>query len=146
MGGKQISVGVGAVVFRAAAVLVIRRGKAPFEGRWSIPGGGLVHGERLEDGVRREVFEETGLEIEIGGLVGVFEAIPGAHPDPTFDRHVVMIDYWATSGVGAPVAGDDAAAAEFVELDEAIRRVSWDETRRAIEAAAKLRDIAFRRP
>jgi len=143
---KQIAVGVGAVVFRGADILVIRRGKPPFEGRWSIPGGILHHGERLEVAVRREVREETGLEIAIGGLVGVFEAIPGSHPDPTFDRHVVMIDYWATSEVGAPVADDDAAAAEFVNLADALRRVSWDETRRAIEAAAKLRDIAFGRP
>jgi 8-oxo-dGTP diphosphatase len=146
MSGKEVAIGVGAVVFRGAAVLVIRRGKPPFEGRWSIPGGGLLHGERLEDAVRREVFEETGLEIALGGLIGVFEAIPGAHPDPALDRHVVMIDYWATSDAGAPVAGDDAAAAEFVDLSEAIRRVSWNETKRAIEAAAKLRDIASGRP
>lgn len=146
MSDPQIRVGVGAVVFKGARVLVIKRGKPPFEGRWSIPGGGLHHGERLEDAVRREVREETALEIRLRGLIGVFEALPGGHPDPTFDRHVVMIDYWAEWVSGEPRAGDDAAAAEFVSREEALRRVAWDETRRAIDEAGKLRDMVKQRP
>lgn len=146
MSDRQIRVGVGAVVFRGADVLVIKRGKPPFLGRWSIPGGGLEHGERLLDAVRREVREETALDVRIGGLIGVFEAMPGLHPDPSFDRHVVMIDYWAEWLSGEPVAGDDAAAAEFVSIGEALARVAWDETRRAIEEAAKLRDMVKEAP
>ena len=144
MGEPQIAVGVGAVVFKGRDVLLIRRAKPPFMGRWSIPGGGLRHGERLEAAALREVMEETGVSIEIGGLLGVFEAVPGA--DPEIDRHVVMVDYWAEWRAGEPVAGDDAAAAEFVSLEEALRRVSWDETRVAIAKAAKLRNIAAETP
>lgn len=144
MGEPQIAVGVGAVVFKGREVLLIRRAKPPFMGRWSIPGGGLRHGERLEGAALREVMEETGVSIEIGGLLGVFEAVPGA--DPEIDRHVVMVDYWAEWRAGEPVAGDDAAAAEFVSLEEAMRRVSWDETRVAIAKAAKLRNIAPETP
>ena len=144
MSEPQIAVAVGAVVFKGREVLVIRRAKPPFMGRWSIPGGGLHHGERLEDAARREVREETGVAIRVGGLIGVFEAVPGA--DPEIDRHVVMIDYWAEWEAGEPVAGDDAAAAEFVPLDDALSRVSWDETRAAIARAAKLRNIAAQAP
>ncbi len=140
MSEQQIRVGVGAVVFRGENVLVIKRGKPPFLGRWSIPGGGLHHGERLEDAVRREVMEETGVEIRIGGLIGVFEVVPDDRQDPDFSRHVVMVDYWAEWLSGEPVPGDDAAAAEFTPLEEALARVSWDETRRAIADAMKLRN------
>jgi 8-oxo-dGTP diphosphatase len=146
MGERPISIGVGAVVFRGPEALVIKRGKPPFLGRWSIPGGGLHHGERLEDAVRREVLEETGVAIRFGGLIGVFEALPGLHPDRSFDRHVVMVDYWAEWAAGEPVAGDDASAAEFAPIDEALRRVSWDETRRAIAGAVKLRNTVKERP
>lgn len=145
MGEQQISVGVGAVVFRGSEVLLIKRGKPPFMGRWSIPGGGLHHGERLEDAAVREVMEETGVSIRLGGLIGVFEAIP-AGADPDFTRHVVMVDYWAEWEAGEPAAGDDAAAAEFAAFDEALSRVSWDETRAAIARAEKLRNIAVQTP
>lgn len=144
MTDQQVRVGVGAVVFREGMVLVIKRGKPPFDGRWSIPGGGLHYGERLEDAVRREVREETGIDIRIGGLIGVFEAVPGAHPE--IERHVVMADYWAEWVDGEPIAGDDAAAAEFVTPDEARARVNWDETRRAIAGALKLRNTVTDRP
>lgn len=136
---QSIRVGVGAVVFRGDHVLLIKRGKPPFEGRWSIPGGGIRYGERLEDAARREVREETGLDVRIGGLIGVFEVMPTV-ADPEFSRHVVLIDYWAEWQLGEPTPGDDAAAAEFVLLDEALARVSWDETRRAIAEALKLRN------
>lgn len=144
MDERQIRIGVGAVVFRGPEALVIRRGKPPFLGRWSIPGGGLRYGERLEDAARREVMEETGVSIRIGGLVGVFEAVPDGDAD--FNRHVVMIDYWAEWEAGDPVAGDDAAAAEFAPVEEALARVSWDETRRAIAEALKLRNTVTDRP
>lgn len=137
----RVSVGVGAVVFRDGEVLLVRRGRAPFLGRWSIPGGGLCFGERLEDAVRREVREETAVEIEILEVLGVFEALPG-DADPDFPAHVVLIDYLALWRSGAPVAGDDAAEAAFFPLAEALARVAWDETRRAIALAAGRRGRA----
>ncbi len=140
MNEQPISIGVGAVVFRGDEILVIKRGKPPFLDRWSIPGGGLRHGERLEEAARREVKEETSLDIRIGGLIGVFEALPGDHAEEGLLRHTILIDYWAEWTRGAPVAGDDASEAEFVAAEEAFDRVQWDETRRAIEAAIKLRN------
>ena len=133
---ETVRIGVGAVVFKDDQVLLVKRGKPPFKGCWSIPGGGLEFGERLEDAVRREVREETGLDIEIGGLIGVFEAMPDDVGQLT---HTVMIDYAAEWVAGEPVADDDAADAAFFPFDEARRRLSWDETRRAVAMAIELR-------
>ncbi len=133
---ETIRIGVGAVVFRDEEVLLVKRGKPPFKGEWSIPGGGLEFGERLEDAVRREVREETGIEITVSGLVGVFEALPHEIGQLT---HTVMVDYFAEWVSGEPVADDDAAEAAFVSFDEARRRLAWDETRRAVAMAIDAR-------
>lgn len=135
---ENISIGVGAVVFRNEEVLVIKRGKAPLEGHWSIPGGGLEHGETVKDAVRREVREETGLEVALIALLDVFDALP-QETDGVFSRHTVIIDYVAEWVSGEPVAGDDAAEAEFVSVDEAISRLSWDVTRQAVRRAMEIR-------
>ncbi|MEO1253155.1 MAG: NUDIX hydrolase [Pseudomonadota bacterium] len=133
---ETIAVGVGAVVFRKNEVLLVKRGKAPLLGQWSIPGGGLHHGERLEDAVAREVREETTIEIRVIGLINVFEALPYS---ASGERHYLMIDYAAEWVAGEPVAGDDAAEAEFVSIDEAKTRLEWDETRKALEMALAMR-------
>jgi 8-oxo-dGTP diphosphatase len=146
MADQSIRISVGAVVFRDDSVLLIKRGRPPMIGSWSIPGGGVCNGEALLDAVRREVMEETGVSIRIGGLLGVFEALPGLYPDPSLTRHVVMVDYWAEWVAGEPAPGDDAADARFIALEEALERVGWDETRRAIAEAAKLRNTVTRSP
>lgn len=142
---ESITVGVGAVVFRGDDVLVIKRGKPPFEGHWSIPGGGVDHGESLRDAVHREVREETGLEIEIISLIDVFEAMPGDVAGE-FHRHTILIDYVAEWVSGEPAAGDDAAEAEFVPLETAVSRLSWDLTRQAVRRAAAIRANAGKWP
>lgn len=139
-----ISIGVGAVVFRGDEVLLVKRGKAPFKGKWSIPGGGLNHGERIEDAVHREVREETGLTIRLVGLIGVFEALPDEVAEAPYS-HIVLIDYAAEWVQGEPVAGDDAAEALFVPVEEALVRVSWDKTRQAVARALEIRRAAAKR-
>ncbi|MFN0022350.1 MAG: NUDIX hydrolase [Parvularculaceae bacterium] len=143
---RGIRIGVGAVVFRGRDILLIKRGRAPFIGQWSIPGGGLEEGERLEDAARREVREETGVAIALTGLIGVYEALPTLHDGEGFLQHTLMIDYAAEWVSGEPAAGDDAALAEFVPLREALARVSWDLTRTAIADAVKLRNIVTQSP
>jgi len=136
---KTISIGVGAVVFRGDKVLLIKRGKPPFMGQWSIPGGGLEFRETVKDAVQREVREETSVEIELIALLDVFDAIPeGAPQEDLF--HMVLIDYVALWKSGEPVAGDDATEAEFVRIDEALARLSWDVTHQAIRRAVEIRD------
>ena len=141
---ESIVIGVGAVVFRGDDVLVVKRGRPPFEGQWSIPGGRLEHGERVVDAVRREVREETGLEIEIIGLLDVFDALPvqTGNVGDGFSSHTVIIDYAAEWVSGEPVAGDDAAAAEFVSYETALSRFSWDTTRKALAQAREIRKKA----
>ena len=137
-----ILIGVGAVVFRGDEVLLIRRVKAPFKGYWSIPGGKLNHGEALRAAVRREVREETGVEIDILGLIDVFEALPGEIDRHEPGEHMLLIDFIGEWRGGEPVAGDDAAEAEFVPVDEAIRRLSWEKTRTALARALEIRRAA----
>ena len=142
---ETIAIGVGAVVFRDNDVLLIQRGKPPFLGAWSIPGGGLEHGEKVIDAVHREVREETDVEIDIIGILDVFDALP-RQTDGAFSRHTVIIDYVATWRSGEPVAGDDAAAAIFAPINEAHDLLSWDVTRQALDRAVGIRNSALLRP
>ncbi|GAB4525365.1 MAG: NUDIX hydrolase [Amphiplicatus sp.] len=136
---SAVLVGVGAVVFRGEKVLLIRRAKAPFAGAWSIPGGGLNYGETLHEAVRREVREETGVEIRILDLIDVFEALPQKDGEPAARRHMLLVDFVAEWTAGEPTAGDDADAAQFVPVAEALKRLSWDKTREAVARAIAIR-------
>lgn len=135
----RIFIGVGAVVFRDGQVLLVRRGKPPFKGAWSIPGGALDYGERLEHCALREVREETGVEARLIGLIGVFEAMPAEHGEDGPPTHTLLIDYAAEWVSGEPVAGDDASEASFFPVPEAHALLSWDLTRQALAAAIDLR-------
>ncbi|MEM9810730.1 MAG: NUDIX hydrolase [Pseudomonadota bacterium] len=124
---------VGAVVLKGSEVLLIQRGRAPFKGHWSIPGGKVEYGESLSDAVIREVAEETGIVIEPVGLIDAFEALPSKETD----RHHVMVDYAARYVRGEVCAADDAMDACFLPIPEALARVAWDDTRRAVQGALK---------
>lgn len=96
---------------------MIRRGAEPLQGQWSLPGGGLETGERLEDGLRREVREETGLEVNILSLAGVYDRImPDASGRTRF--HYVLIDYVCSVAGGTLRAGGDAAEVRWIEENE----------------------------
>jgi len=116
---------VGVVCFRGDEVLLIRRGRPPRAGQWSLPGGRIEPGERAVDAALRELREETGVEADILGLI---EVVDGLFPD----HHYVLIDYAARWVSGEPIAGDDAAEAAFVPMQEAVARVDWSETRRIL--------------
>jgi len=84
-------VGVGGVVIRGGSVLLIRRGREPLKGQWSIPGGLLELGEELAAGVRRELKEETGLEVEPLDTLAVFDRI--FREGSRVRYHYVIVDY-----------------------------------------------------
>lgn len=99
-------VGVGGVVIADGRALLIRRGHPPLEGEWSIPGGTLEVGEALLDAVRRELAEETGLEVRVGELIEAFERIfPGSGGKPKY--HFVILDYLCEAVSGEARAGSD---------------------------------------
>jgi ADP-ribose pyrophosphatase YjhB (NUDIX family) len=106
-------VGVGAIILEGDRVLMAQRGKQPLQGWWSLPGGLLEIGEALADGLRREVREETGLEVRPLGVLEVFERIMrDAAGVPEY--HYVLIDYICHAAGGTLRAGDDVCAVEWV--------------------------------
>ena len=124
---------VGVVCLKGDEVLLIRRGTAPRIGQWSLPGGRIEPGERAVDAALRELREETGVSARILGLIDVVDGIFAEE-----GRHYVLIDYAAEWIEGTPVAGDDAAEATFMSIDEALEAVAWAETRRIIAAGARM--------
>ena len=110
-------VGVGGVVTRDGRALIVRRGHEPRKGEWSLPGGLVELGERLIDAVRREISEETGLDVEVGPMVETFDRV---HRDPEgrVRFHFVIVDYLCVARRGAAVAGSDAEAVAWVTSEE----------------------------
>jgi 8-oxo-dGTP diphosphatase len=123
---------VGVVCLRGDSVLLVKRGRPPLEGAWSLPGGKMEWGESLADAALRELREETGIQAELLGLVDVVDGVFGA------DTHYVLIDYAARWQSGEPRAGDDASAAAFHPIDGLETLGLWSETLRIIRAAASL--------
>lgn len=131
-------IGVAGVVWRADQVLLIRRGKAPRANEWSLPGGRQELGETVAEAARREVWEETGLEVEVGELVAVVDLIErDAAGQVLF--HYTLIDLLAEWRGGEARPGDDAADVAWVTLDELPRYTLWSETERIIRLAAERR-------
>jgi 8-oxo-dGTP diphosphatase len=111
MSDKKPRVAVGAIVLHEGALLMVKRGKEPGKGLWTVPGGSLELGEYIKDAVAREVFEETGLHVRSEELLGIFEVV-GEH-------HYVILDHLATlTEPGDPTAGDDVEEATWMPLDE----------------------------
>ena len=110
-------VGVGAVIVEADRVLLIRRGTAPLLGEWSLPGGVLECGETLRDGAVREAREETGLAVEPGEMLGVYERVI-RDEEGRVRYHYVLIDFLCRPVEGDLKAGSDAADVRWFTRDE----------------------------
>jgi ADP-ribose pyrophosphatase YjhB (NUDIX family) len=128
------TVAVGAFVLDRERVLLIRRGRPPGEGLWSVPGGRLEPGETLAQAVAREVREETGLVVEVGPLACVVERMGDGY-------HFVILDYLARVIGGELAAATDAAAARFVDDAEL---ATLPTTEGLVDALTRAR--AIRRP
>ena len=112
----QPVVGVGAIILREGKILLEQRGNEPARGQWTIPGGVVEVGESLEDAVRRETKEETGLGVESASLIDVVDQV---HRDKEgkIEYHYVIIDYVAKV-TGEPKAASDAEALKWVPMSE----------------------------
>ena len=137
--------GVGVVVLGAKGVLLVKRAQPPRQGQWSLPGGAQKLGETVFEAARRETLEETGLEIEVLGLIDVVDSIaPGEGGEIRY--HYTLIDVLAVAadvGTGAPspvpVAGSDAENVAWVPLKEIPGLKLWSETERIINLAVEMK-------
>jgi 8-oxo-dGTP diphosphatase len=108
---------VGALIFDGDRVLLIQRGKEPLKGWWSLPGGAVETGERVEAALQREVLEETGLEVRIIRFGELFERIMPDSEGNT-EYHYVLLDYICEVTGGNMRAGDDSAAVRWFTPEE----------------------------
>jgi mutator protein MutT len=109
--------GVGALIFEKGRILLAERGKDPLKGWWSLPGGIVETGEKLADAMRREVREETGLEVEVVSMFEIFERVI---PDDAgrAEYHYVLIDYLCKVVGGTLEAASDVSRAAWVSQSE----------------------------
>jgi ADP-ribose pyrophosphatase YjhB (NUDIX family) len=135
---KRPLVGVGAILLRRDRILMAQRGKEPLKGWWSLPGGALETGESLADGVRREVLEETGLEIQPLGVLEIFERIM-RDSDGATEYHYVLIDYVCRITGGTLCAGDDVCRVEWVRQRDLVKLQITEGTLGVIEKAFRER-------
>jgi len=118
-------VGVGAIIIEAGRVVLVRRGHPPMSGEWSIPGGVLEIGETLREAASREALEETGLEVEPGELLGVYDRVVRDTDERTM-YHFVLIDFLCHRISGTLRAAGDADDARWFGHDE-VRSLSLAE-------------------
>lgn len=131
-------VGVGAIIIRGEEVLLARRGKEPGYGEWSIPGGAVELGEKLEEAVAREVSEEVNVAVRVEEMVEVLERI-FRDPAGRVQYHYVLVDFLCQhlSGEGRP--SSDVLEMKWVHLSEVSRYRLPERTKRVIQKAFEIK-------
>lgn len=127
-------VGIGCVVFRGDAVLLVRRGKPPRAGSWSLPGGAQHVGETAEQAARRELREEAGIEVGAMAFALLVDAITPDAQD-RIQYHYTIIDFAAEWLSGEAVAGDDVSAVAWAMPDQLAGYELTEAAHQAIAAA-----------
>lgn len=145
---KHPLLGVGALIFtssgRRGPILLVERGGHPLKGYWSLPGGLVETGEKLEDALRREILEETGLRIEPVSRFEIFERIM-LDAQGRAEYHYVLADYVCKVVGGALRAGDDVSRVEWVRRSELDNYRITEGTREVIERVYDNRDARRKR-
>jgi ADP-ribose pyrophosphatase YjhB (NUDIX family) len=130
-------VGVGIVVLRPSEVLLVRRGKPPDAGRWSLPGGAQELGETVEAAARRELLEETGLTV---GEISLVAHVDSIHRDTRglIEYHYTILDFVAAWQGDVPHGGSDVTEIVWAALADLDQFQLWDEAYKVISAARRL--------
>jgi ADP-ribose pyrophosphatase YjhB (NUDIX family) len=135
---KHPLVGVGALIFtrsgRRGPILLVERGGEPLKGYWSLPGGLVETGELLEDALRREILEETGLRVAPVSRFDIFERIMRGKQGRV-EYHYLLVDYICKVVGGELRAGDDVSRAVWVRRAELDQYQITEGTREVIERA-----------
>ena len=135
-------VGVGAIVFDGDRVLLVKRAHEPLKGEWSVPGGAVEVGETLEEAIRREVREETGLDIEVGPIVDVLDRIR-YDPEGRVKFHYVLVDFVCRPAGGTLQCASDAEEATWAECAHLPRYGVPDATTSVIAKALARRSAGW---
>lgn len=130
-------VGIGVAVLRADAVLLVRRGKAPNSGAWSLPGGAQKLGETAEQAARRELLEETGLTVGELTLAANVDSIT-RDAEGRVQFHYTILDFAARYAGGAARAGGDSTEVAWAPFDGLDTFALWSEALRVIARARAL--------
>ena len=127
MPSHYVKAGVAGVILRGNQIVMIRRKYGTYKGKWCIPCGNVEVGEDVRTAVRREIKEETGLDVEVGDVVDVLST----HHSP--ERSVVGVWFFVKEKGGNLVAGDDAAEVQLFPLDEPPTDMAFEADRKIIE-------------
>lgn len=130
-------VGVSAVVVGSDGIVLVRRGREPMKGEWSLPGGGVEVGETLADAVAREVREETGLGIRVGPIVDVLDRIHRGD-DGRVEYHYVLVNYACVVVDGVLGRGSDAADVCWAPLADLSRYHLTEEVHAVVAKGVEL--------
>jgi ADP-ribose pyrophosphatase YjhB (NUDIX family) len=110
-------VGIGAIIIEEGRVVLVKRAHPPLQAEWSIPGGMLEVGELVREAAIREAREETGLTVEPGELLGVYDRVL-RNPEQRVQYHYVLIDFLCRRVAGNLAAASDAAEVRWFSPDE----------------------------
>lgn len=127
-------IGVGTVVWSGDRVLLVRRGRPPRQGQWSLPGGAQHLGETVADAARREILEEAGIEVVLGEIIATIDLIE-RDDSGRVRYHYTLIDFTAEAAGTTLTPGDDAADARWFDVEGLAPLDLWSETLRIIERA-----------